>query len=68
MEESTVSLDMVISAQLSERLGLKVKACNLLNPAYRLTRQVDTNGAQSTITLNEYRKGREISIGLSWEL
>ena len=43
---------------------MNLKAGNLLNPAYRLTRDFAGKGP---ITLEEYRKGIDFSVGLGFD-
>jgi len=64
MEEGVPTLDFVTSYKFNKKLSLKAKASNLLNPSYRLTRE---SSAGEKITLNEFKKGQSISLGISYE-
>lgn len=66
MEEGIATLDFVSSFQLSENLGLKFKVANLLDPSFTLTR--DSKHASGKTILNQYKKGINISLGVSLEL
>ncbi|WP_266203900.1 TonB-dependent receptor [Pontibacter kalidii] len=68
IEESITTLDFVTSMGLNEHLKLSLKAKNLLNPAYKLTREgagSDTN-AQS-ITIGSYKRGVQFDFGVSYQ-
>ncbi|MFT3740966.1 MAG: TonB-dependent receptor [Breznakibacter sp.] len=65
VEEGVPTLDFVSSYKFNKHFTLKLKATNLLDPSYRLTRE--SSNAQN-ITLNEYRKGMSVGLGLSFEL
>ena len=64
MEEGVSTLDFVTSYKFNKHLSLKAKASNLLNPPYRLTRE---SSIGEKITLNEFKKGQNISLGISYE-
>ena len=66
MEEGVPTLDFVSSFQLSKNLGLKLKAANLLDPSFTLTR--DSMHSSGKTVLNQYKKGVNFSLGLSLEL
>lgn len=65
VEESTTDLDFTASYKLNTGFGVKLKASNLLNPRYVLSRE-RSSGAE-TVFLNEFKKGIDISLGLSYE-
>ncbi|OKL38933.1 hypothetical protein A3841_03015 [Pontibacter flavimaris] len=68
IEESITTLDFVTSMGLNEHLKLNLKAKNLLNPAYKLTREgagSDTN-AQS-ITIGSYKRGVQFDFGVTYQ-
>ena len=64
IEESVPTLNFVSSYKFNKNFTLKVKASNLLNPSFRLTRE---SSAGEKITLNEFKKGQNISLGVSYE-
>lgn len=65
IEEGVLTLGAVASWKIKE-IALKLKAGNLFNPSYRLTRKIGQSN--STITLKEYKKGMDFSIGVSFDL
>ena len=66
MEEGLATLDFVASLELDSHWSLKLKAANLLNPSHRLTRRID--GMAEPLVLNEYKKGMDFSLGVSFNL
>ncbi len=64
MEEGVPALDFTMSYKFNRHLAIKTKAANILNQSYRLTRESSTG---EKITLNEYKKGQDISLGISYE-
>lgn len=66
MEKGVFSLDFVSSFKLNNNFTIKLKAANLTDSPYRLTRKITKTN--ENIILNEYRKGMNISLGLSYEL
>jgi len=65
IEEGLPTLNFVSSYKLNKNFSVKLKASNLLDPAYKLTRKSSEN---QSITLNEYKKGINISLGVSYDL
>lgn len=63
IEKGVIGLDFVSSSQLTENLSLKLRAKNLLNPTYELSRKSESGN----IILNSYKKGMSISAGLSYK-
>lgn len=63
MERGIVTLDFVSQAKLNKYLSLNLKARNLLNPSYKLSRKANESGEK--ITLGDYKKGINISLGVS---
>lgn len=66
MEKGVPTLDFVGSYKFNSQFSLKFKAANLLNPSYSLVRE--SNEADEMITLNQYKKGVNISLGVSFNL
>lgn len=64
IEESVPTLNFVTSYKFNKHFTLKIKASNLLNLPYRLTRE---SSSGEKITLNEFKKGHEFTLGLSYE-
>ncbi|MCP2042586.1 TonB-dependent receptor [Pontibacter sp. HSC-36F09] len=68
IEKSITTLDFVTAVGLNEHLKLNLKAKNLLNPAYKLTREgagSDTN-AQS-VTIGSYKRGVQFDFGVTYQ-
>lgn len=66
IEEGLTTLDFVSSYQLSKSVGLKLKATNLLDPSFTLTR--DSSHPSGKTVLNQYKKGVNVSLAISIEL
>jgi hypothetical protein len=66
IEKGVPTFDIVLAGKISNRIGLKLKASNVLDPNFRLTRKVAATG--ETVLLNQYKKGVNISLGLSFNL
>ena len=67
MEKGISTLDYVASAKLNKHWALGIKAINLLDPAFRLSREPkgeDTN----PIILEDYKKGINMSLSISYSL
>lgn len=65
MEEGVATLDFAASYKFNKHFSLKAKASNLLNPTYRLTRK--SSSSSESLVLNEFKKGQNISVGVSYE-
>lgn len=63
MEKGIATLDFVSQAKLNNFLSLSLKARNLLNPSYKLSRKADVGGEKTV--LGDYKKGITISLGVS---
>ncbi len=66
IEEGLVTLDIVSSFKVNKNWTVKLKAGNLIDPVHRLTREYVTK--PGVMTLSEYRKGMDISVGVTFEL
>ena len=66
IEKGIPTLDFVSSAKISKNITLKLKAANLFNPTYQLTRQ-GSDTQSKNIVLNDYKKGMNISLGATYE-
>ncbi|NDV46302.1 TonB-dependent receptor [Paludibacter sp. 221] len=64
IEEGLFTLNCAVSYKFDTHFTLKLKASNLLNPSYQLTRE---SSSGEKITLNEYKKGQNINIGISYD-
>ncbi len=65
-ENGLTTLDFVISSKLNKHLGLNIKAKNILDPEYKLTRKASGTNTESTV-LSSYKKGISVSMGLSYK-
>ena len=61
--QGVLTLDFVSQAKLNKHLSFNLKARNLLNPSYKLSRKANENGEK--VILNDYKKGINISLGVS---
>lgn len=66
VENGVPTLDLVLSARLAGHWGIGLKARNLLNPAHSLTRKGNATNAETV--LSRYRKGADLSLGISYTL
>lgn len=66
IEEGVPTLAFVSSAKINNHLTLKLRANNILNPAFKLTRE-SADGTQNVV-LNEFTKGMNISFGITYDL
>ncbi len=64
VEEGVPTLDFAVSYKFNKRFILKAKASNLIDSSFRLTRE-SLSGEK--ITLNEFKKGQGLSVGMSYE-
>jgi len=63
--ESAIStLDFVATAKFNKHWGFNLKAMNLLNPEYKITREPYTGG--DAVTLMSFKRGEAVSIGVSY--
>ena len=64
IEEGVPMLDFITSYKFNKHFSLKAKASNILNPSYRFARE---SSSGENIILNEFKKGQNISLGISYE-
>ena len=64
IENGIPTLDFVASGQIGRHFGISFKARNLLNAAHQLTREGNETGEE--VVLSKYRKGIDLSIGLTY--
>ncbi len=65
IEEGVPTLDFVLSYGFTKNISINFKAVNLLNASYRLSRE-SSNSVDKTV-LNEFKKGQNISLGVSYQ-
>jgi len=66
IEKGFVTLDFVAKKNLSEKLTLSFVAKNILDPKIRQTQEISTVTSVEDITVSEYRRGRLLTLGLSY--
>lgn len=66
MDKGIPTIDFATSYRCSSKLTLKFKAANLLNPTFTKIRESSTTN--ESIHLNEFQKGVNLSLGLSFDL
>ncbi len=66
MENGIPTLDFIASARLGKHFSINLKARNLLNSAHQLTRK--GNETNEDVVLSKYKKGMDLSLGLSYNL
>ncbi len=64
VEKSMPTLNYVSSFKLNKHIDLKLKAKNILDSTFELTRKASDGSGNKT--LNSYKKGMDISLGLSY--
>ncbi|MGI6048606.1 MAG: TonB-dependent receptor [Petrimonas sp.] len=65
IEEGVPTLDFVSSYGFNKNFSVNFKAANLLNATYRLSRE--SSISDEKIVLNEFKKGQNISLGISYQ-
>lgn len=65
IEKGIPSLDFVLQSTLKKKIGINVKAENILNPERKLLREF-SNG-QPDFLLESYKRGVDFSLGLSYK-
>lgn len=65
VEKGVPSLDFVLNGTIKKKIGINLKAENILNPNREYTRAF-SNGA-TPIIVEQYRRGVDLSLGLSYK-
>ena len=65
IEKGIPTLDLVSSLKLGEKYRIKLKATNLMNPNFQLSRDSSTSG--NNVVLSNYKKGVNLSLGFSYD-
>ena len=65
IEKGIPTLDLVSSLKLGKKYSLKLKATNILNPSFQLSRDSSTSG--NNVVLSNYKKGVNLSLGFSYD-
>lgn len=66
IERGVPTLDIVLGGQINSHLSVSLKMKNLTNPSYRLFREASADNNEKII-LNDYTKGRNFSIGVTYK-
>lgn len=66
MEKGVPGMNLVLSYNFNKHMAIKLNASNILNSSYKLVRESSSDN--STVVLNKYKKGQNISLGISYEL
>ena len=64
IEKGIPTLDLVSSYQLNKKYRFNLKATNLLNPSFQLSRN---SASGSTVMLSNYKKGVTLSLSVSYD-
>lgn len=64
VESGIPTLDFITQTSIGKNLGLNIKLRNILDPEFTLTRE--SNGAAPSTTLSEFKRGIDVSLGLSY--
>ena len=64
IEKGIPTLDLVSSLKIGEKYSLKLKATNIINPDFQLSRDSSTSG--NNVVLSNYKKGVNLSLGFSY--
>ena len=64
IEKGIPTLDLVSSYKLSKKYSFNLKATNLLNPSFQLSRD---SASGSNVVLSNYKKGVNLSLGVSYD-
>ena len=64
IEKGIPTLDLVSSYHLNKKYRFNLKATNLLNPSFQLSRD---NASGSNVILSNYKKGVNLSLGISYD-
>ena len=64
IEKGIPTLDLVSSYHLNKKYRFNIKATNLLNPSFQLSRD---NASGSNVILSNYKKGVNLSLGISYD-
>lgn len=64
IEKGIPTLDLVSSYILNKKYRFKLKATNLLNPSFQLSR---ASASGSNVILSNYKKGVNLSLGISYD-
>tara|TARA_B100000795_G_scaffold269986_1_gene261642 strand:+ start:3126 stop:5927 length:2802 start_codon:yes stop_codon:yes gene_type:complete len=69
IEKGFVTLDLVVSKELSKNLQVKVVGRNLLNPDIKQTQLVKSliNGVETNETVLSYRKGSQLTVSFKYK-
>ncbi|MFC2109690.1 outer membrane beta-barrel protein [Bacteroidota bacterium] len=69
IENGFWTLDMVFSKELSEKLSLKLRGRNLLNPAIKQSQKILplSTGVETNEVVSSYKKGSQVTLSLKYK-
>ncbi|MBP1638275.1 MAG: TonB-dependent receptor, partial [Bacteroidetes bacterium] len=69
IEQGIPTLSFVSLTKVNKHFGLKIKAGNILDPSFTLTRKGNNGGNNrgKNIILSQYKKGIDLSLGITYE-
>jgi hypothetical protein len=67
IEEDITTLDFVTTLEINKRLGFNIKARNLLNPEYKLTRKAATDTDIPSVVIRSYKRGVVFDFGITYK-
>ena len=67
IEESISTLDFVSLININKHFGIQIKAKNLLNPEYKLTREGASDGNKQGVIIHSYKKGMIFDCGITYK-
>ncbi|MGB2274014.1 MAG: TonB-dependent receptor domain-containing protein [Flavicella sp.] len=69
IEKGFVTLDLVVSKKLSDKLSMRLQGKNLLNPAIEQTQLIRSlvDGVETNETVVSYKKGSQITLSLNYK-
>ncbi|MFK7078382.1 TonB-dependent receptor [Flavobacterium oreochromis] len=65
IEKGVVGLDFISTSKINKHLAIKIKARNLLDPTYSLSRKGISGG--ENVVLKSFQKGINFSLGLTYD-
>ncbi len=68
IEKGFPTLDLILKKKLSPRISTKFSAKNMLNPTIEWTQDVDSSSGTKTEVVESYKKGVQLSLGITINL
>lgn len=67
IEKGIPTLDFISQANLNKHISLSFKAKNIINPSSKLTQEVKNGNKKIRNTINEYKKGIDLSLSVAYK-